>query len=180
MLKRAVCVLLIVLTISLTGCVSKAGGLIPYNDSKDGYSFLYPNGWLETRIKGGPDILFHDLIEQSESVSVIISGLESVSSLEEIGSAADVGERIKTNMIALPGSNREAKLVDAQQKEANDKNYYLLEYVVNSANTAPRHDLVSVTTSNDRLYALSISTLDRRWSKVKDMFYNMANSFSVK
>ncbi|AFY68498.1 photosystem II oxygen evolving complex protein PsbP [Thalassoporum mexicanum PCC 7367] len=180
MLKRAVCLLLIVLTIGLSGCVSKAGGLVPYNDSKDGYSFLYPNGWLETRVPGGPDILFHDLIEQSESVSVIISGLKSVNHLTEIGSAKDVGEKIKTNMIALPGTDREAKLVRAQQREANDKTYYLLEYVVNEANTSLRHDLLSITDSNDRLYALSISTLDQRWDKVKDMFYNMASSFAVK
>jgi photosystem II oxygen-evolving enhancer protein 2 len=180
MLKRAVCILLITLTIGLSGCVSKTGGLIPYNDSRDGYSFLYPNGWLETRIKGGPDILFHDLIEKSESVSVIISGLKSVDSLEEIGSAEDVAERIKTNMIALPGSNRDAKVIRAEQKEIKGKNYYLLEYLVNQENVAPRHDLLSVTSSKDRLYALSMSTIDRRWQKVNEMFYNMANSFTVK
>lgn len=73
MLKRIAAILLVVLSLSLTGCVSATSGLQGYVDSIDGYEFLYPNGWLEVKVSNGPDVVLHDLIETTENVSVVIS-----------------------------------------------------------------------------------------------------------
>jgi photosystem II oxygen-evolving enhancer protein 2 len=179
MLKSAVCALMVVLTFCLSGCVTPTSGLVPFVDSKDGYRFLYPNGWLETKLKNGPDILFHDIIEPSEMVSVVISKLESVKTLPEIGTPNDVGLRVRERVIAAAGSGREAQLLSAEQREVSGKPYYLLEYAVKRTNGESRHDLVSVSAARGNLYTLSISSLENRWTKVKSLFHRVASSFAV-
>jgi photosystem II oxygen-evolving enhancer protein 2 len=168
-----------VLTIGLSGCVSSTSGLIPFVDSKDGYSFLYPNGWLQTSLRNGPDVVFHDIVEQTENVSVVISKLATVKTLSEIGTANDVGLKVKQKVIAVPGSGREAELINADRRDVDGKTYYLLEYTVKRKTGEARHDLVSVTTNRGNLYALSVSTLENRWPKVKDLFFKVASSFSI-
>lgn len=168
-----------VLTIGLSGCVSSTSGLIPFIDSKDGYSFLYPNGWLHTSLRNGPDVVFHDIVEPTENVSVVIGKLTSVKTLSEIGTASDVGLKVMQKVIAVPGSGREAELINAEQRDIDGKAYYLLEYTVKRMSGEPRHDLVSVTTNRGNLYTLSVSTVENRWPKVKDLFFKVASSFSV-
>jgi len=177
MFKRAVVTLLVLLSLTLSGCVTKIGGLAPFVDSKDGYSFLYPNGWLQKMVKNGPDIVFHDIVEPSENVSVVIGKLKSVKSLAELGTADDVGARIQEKVIASASSD--TSLVSAEQYESNGKTYYLLEYLIKGAQKEPRHDLVTVTESKGNFYTLSISTLESRWSRLKDIFHQVASSFSV-
>lgn len=181
MFKQAVCALLVALTVCLSGCVTTTGtgGLVPFVDSKDGYSFLYPNGWLQTSLKNGPDVLFHDIIEPSENVSVMIGKLTSANSLEEIGTAQDIGLRMQEKIVAVPGSGREAALVNAEQRELDGIPYYLLEYEVKRSRGEARHDLVNVTAIRGNLYTLSVSTLESRWLKLKDIFYKVASSFVV-
>jgi photosystem II oxygen-evolving enhancer protein 2 len=177
MFKRAVVTFLVLLSLTLSGCVTKTGGLAPFVDSKDGYSFLYPNGWLQKMVKNGPDIVFHDLVEPSENVSVVIGKLKSVKSLSDLGTANDVGLRIQEKVIGSGSSANNASLISAEQYENNGKNYYLLEYLIKGAQV--RHDLVTVTESRGNFYTLSISTLESRWLRLKDLFYRVANSFSV-
>ncbi len=179
MFKRAVCALLLMLTFLVSGCVTPTSGLVPFVDNKDGYRFLYPNGWLQTNLKNGPDVLFHDIIEQSENVSVVIGKLSSVSNLKDIGTASDVGMRVRDKVIAVPGSGREAELMNAEQRDLDGKTYYLLEYSVKRSSGEPRHDLVSVTAERGNLYTLSVSTPESRWTRVKELFYKVASSFSV-
>jgi len=50
-------------------------GLQSYVDSTDGYQFLYPNGWVPVEVTNGPDVVFRDLIEYSENLSVAIAKL---------------------------------------------------------------------------------------------------------
>jgi len=180
MFSRTALVLVLLSSILLTSCVSKSAGLMPFSDIRDGYSFLYPSGWQQKMIKGGPDILFQDIIELSENVSVVIGKLNSVKELAEIGSASDVGLRVAQKVIATPGSGREADLIAAEQRDINGKSYYLLEYATKLANGQRRHEVVSVTTGKSGLYTLSVSTPETRWSKVKNLFYNVAQSFTVK
>jgi len=178
MVKGLLAVVLVVVSLSLNGCVTRTSGLAPYVDSRDGYSFLHPNGWLQTTVKNGPDVIFHDIVEPSENVSVVIGKLKSVSTLEEIGSAQDIGLRIQAKVIGSPYAN----LVKAESYENNGKPYYLLEYKIASSNNKPsdsRHDLVSVTANDGSFYTLSISTLESRWLRLKDLFYKVASSFTV-
>lgn len=175
MLKSAIAIILIFVSLALNGCVAKTSGLAPFVDSRDGYSFLHPNGWLQKTVKNGPDVVFHDIVEPSENVSVVIGQLKSVKTLEEIGTPQDIGLRIQTKVIGSPN----AQLIKAEAYEHNTKPYYLLEYTIPSDRSEPRHDLVSVTANDGKFYTLSISTIESRWVRLKDLFYRVANSFTV-
>ena len=109
MLKRAISTLLVVFALFLTSCAgTPTSGLVPFADTKDGYRFLYPNGWTETKGNSAIDILFHDIIEPSENVSVAISKLETVKNIEEIGDAEAIGLRVLKRVVAPEGSGRQA------------------------------------------------------------------------
>ena len=180
MLKRAVSLLLVVFALFLTSCASTpTSGLVPFADSKDGYRFLYPNGWTETKGNSAIDILFHDIIEPSENVSVAISKLETVKTLEEIGEPEAIGLRVQQRVVAPEGSGSQAKLLSATQKESGDRNYYIFEYAVQRLQGEPRHDLVTVSTNRGNLYTLSISSSEKRWEKAKDLFARVAKSFTI-
>jgi photosystem II oxygen-evolving enhancer protein 2 len=180
MLKRTISTLLVVFALFLTSCANTpTSGLLPFADSKDGYRFLYPTGWTETKANSAIDILFHDIIEPSENVSVAISKLETVKTLEEIGDPEAIGLRLQQRVVAPEGSGRQAKLLKATQKESGDRNYYTFEYAVQRLQGEPRHDLVTVSTNRGNLYTLSISTSEKRWERVKDLFARVAKSFTI-
>lgn len=179
MLKRIAAVILVLLTFTLTGCISATAGLKSFVDSTDGYQFLYPNGWVEYRAKNGPDVVFHDLIEQSENVSVVISPVSDGKTLKDLGSPGEVGYILSKSAIAPPGSGREAELVDAAAREGNGQIYYLLEYAVKFPGNQQRHNLASVVVSRDKLYTFSASSTEKRWPKVEKQFQQIVDSFSV-
>ncbi len=57
-------------------------------DSQDGYSFVYPFGWQEVAVKG-QDVVYKDIIEPLESVSVSITVTDKAS-VADFGSPAEV------------------------------------------------------------------------------------------
>ena len=179
MLKRIAAILLIIVGLSLGGCVSiGAAGLNSFVDTGDGYEFLYPNGWVEVKVSDGPDVVFHDMIEQTENVSVVISPIPDQKTLDELGTATEVGYKLSKNAIAPPGSGREAELVNAEAREKGDKTYYLLEYAV-TLPTQKRHDFASVTVSRDQLFTLNVSTSEKRWEKTHEKLEQVVKSFNV-
>ncbi len=179
MLKRIAAMLLVIISFSLTSCVSTANGLKSYIDTADGYQFLYPNGWVPVTISGnGPDVVFRDLIEQTENVSVVISPVTGNKTLADLGSPTEVGYTLSKTAIAPVGSGREAELVNAESRNTGDKNYYVLEYAVKLPNQL-RHNLASVAISRGKLFTFNISATEERWLKVKDLFEKATKSFSV-
>jgi len=178
MFKRIAAVLLVVVTIALSGCVSATGGLKSYVDSSDGYQFLYPNGWVPVKVANGPDVVFRDLIEDTENVSVVISPVTSLKTLSELGSPGEVGYKLSKSAIAPTGSGREAELVNAEAREGGGKTYYLLEYAVKLP-TQERHNLASVVISQGKLYTFNASTTEKRWQKIRDQFQQVVDSFQV-
>lgn len=179
MFRRIAAILLIILSFSLSGCVSAASGLQSYVDSIDGYKFLYPNGWLPVKVSSGADVVLHDLIETTENVSVVISQVPEGKTLAELGTPGEVGYKLGKNAIAPPDSGREAELINAEQRESGAKNYYILEYLVKLPNQQQRHNLASVAVSRGKLFTFNASTPEKRWSKVKQTFNNIIKSFSV-
>ena len=180
MLKRIATILLVIFSLSLASCsaVSATSGLKSYIDTNDGYQFFYPNGWIAAQVSNGPDVVFHDLIQETENVSVVINPVPTGKTLQDLGTPSEVGYQLSKNAIAPPGSNRQAELVNAQSHELGEKTYYVLEYAVKLPNHN-RHDLASVAVSRGKLYTFNISTTEQRWPKMKDFFQQVVNSFSV-
>jgi len=185
MFKRIAAILLVVLSLTLTSCVSKVTGLKSYVDTGDGYQFLYPNGWLPIAVSNGPDVVFRDLIQQTENVSVVISPVAKDKTLADLGTPTDVGYKLSKSALAKPSkriaptdSGREAELVNAEARESRSKSYYILEYAVKLPNQE-RHNLASVAVSRGKLFTLNVSTTEERWPKVKEAFEKVVKSFSV-
>ncbi len=178
MLKLIAVVTLIVLSLTLQGCVSGVSGLKAYIDSTDGYQFLYPNGWIQVRVPDGPDVVFRDLIEATENVSVVVSPVDSNKTLIDLGSPSELGQRLAQRVIAPPESGRKAELVSAASRQLGPKTYYDLEYAI-KLGSQDRRNLASVAVSRGKLYTLSVSAPEQRWSSVHDIFEQVINSFSV-
>jgi photosystem II oxygen-evolving enhancer protein 2 len=178
MLKRIAALVLVVLSLSLQSCVSAASGFKSYVNSYQGYEFLYPNGWTVVKVADGPDVVLHDLIEETENVSVVINPVPDNKSLEDLGTPSDVGYRLSKNAIAPPDSGRKAELVSAESRNVGDATYYQLEYAVKLPNQ-DRHNLASVVVRRGQLYTLNLSTTAKRWEKQQDRFRQVIDSFSV-
>ena len=179
MLKKIVALCLVAIALILAGCVSVGGGLQSFVDTADGYEFLYPNGWIEAKVSEGPDVVFHDLIETTENVSIVISPVVQEKTLTDLGTPSEVGYKLSKNAIAPKDSGREAELVNAEAREYKAKTYYQLEYEVKFADGRERHNLASVAVNRGKLFTMNISTTQQRWQKVNDKFQQVINSFSV-
>ncbi|MEH2250489.1 photosystem II reaction center PsbP [Nostoc sp.] len=180
MWKRIGLILLLVLSFSLSNSgVAVAAGLKSFVDTSDGYQFLYPNGWLQVKVANGPDVVFHDLIEVSENVSVVISPVPEGKTLSELGTPTEVGYKLGKAALAPLDSGRSAELVNAAQREVDGKTYYLLEYEVKLPNQQERHNIASVAVSRGKLFTFNASIPEKRWQRVKRMIDQVVNSFSV-
>jgi photosystem II oxygen-evolving enhancer protein 2 len=179
MLKRITVVLIIVLSLTIQSCAPTVAGagLKGYVESYKGYEFLYPNGWVPVKVSDA-DVVLHDIIEETENASVIISNVPDGKTLEELGTPSEVGYRLSKNAIAPPGSNRTAELVDAKSRQVGDVTYYLLEYAVQLP-TQTRHNLASVVVRRGQLFTYNLSTTEKRWEKSQGKFRQSVNSFSV-
>lgn len=180
MLKRIAIVLLVIVSLSLQSCASAVLNLKSYVNTYEGYEFLYPNGWVQVKVDNGPDVVFHDLIEEKENVSVVISPVsDNKKTLEEIGTPTEVGYRLSKNVIAPPDSGREADLISAKSRQIGDELYYLLEYAIKLPNQAERHNLTSAVVRRGQLFTFSLYTSESRWQKAQDLFRKVVNTFSV-
>lgn len=180
MWKRLVFILLLVLSFSFTHPdTANAAGFKSFVDTADGYQFSYPNGWLQVKVTNGPDVVFHDLIEISENVSVVISPVSENKTLSELGTPTEVGYKLGKAALAPVDSGRTAELVNAFQKESDGKIYYLLEYLVTLPNQQQRHNLASVTVSRGKLFTFNASIPEKRWQRMKRIVDETVNSFAV-
>jgi photosystem II oxygen-evolving enhancer protein 2 len=180
MWKRIGLILLLVFSFSLSySDVAVADGLKNFADTTDGYEFGYPTGWVQVKVKNGPNVVFHDIIEPSENISVIVSPVPEGKTLSELGTPGEVGYKLGKNALAPEGSGRTAELVNAAVREVGGKQYYRLEYLVTLASKQERHNVASVSVSRGKLFTFNASIPEKRWSKVKRIIEEAANSFSV-
>jgi photosystem II oxygen-evolving enhancer protein 2 len=183
MFKSIVAGFLIVLSLVLSSCSAGVSGLQSYVDASKGYEFLYPNGWIPVNLgksAGKVDLVFRDLVERTENLSVIVNEVPEDKTLEDLGSPSDVGYRFLKMINNNPNSDRQAEFIRAESRQLNDKTYYLLEYEVELPEQGTRHNLASVAVSRGKIFTFNLSTPERRWNKVKDTFEVAANSFSVR
>ncbi|MEO1093436.1 MAG: photosystem II reaction center PsbP [Cyanobacteria bacterium J06638_28] len=178
MLKRLATLLILVIALVLQGCVGAGGGLNPYVDNYDGYRFLYPNGWTEVRVAGSADVVFHDIVHETENISVVISDVPEGQTLEDLGTPTDVGYKLSKSINAFTGEDRKVELTSAQSITKEDETYYILEYVADLP-SGIRHNLASVAVRRGKLFTFNASTREVRWEKVKDLMKQAVASFSV-
>ncbi len=162
----------------LAGCSAAAAGLNGFQSADGRYAFLYPTGWTRVQVSGGPQVVFHDLINSDETLSLVISEVNPTNDLEKLGSAVAVGEQLRRTVIAPKGSGRQAELVEASERQEGGRTFYDLEYAVHLEDR-DRHELATVVVDRGRLYTFAASTNEIRWSKVKDMFHQVVVSFTL-
>jgi photosystem II oxygen-evolving enhancer protein 2 len=179
-LKKIAALILVILSLSLQSCgsLTPTSGLKAYIDGKDGYQFFYPNGWLPVEVNKKADAVFHDLINPSENVSVVIGTVPEDKNLADLGQSGEVGYKLIKTAIAPPGSGKSAELLAAETRQLAGKTYYILEYAVQLANQQ-RHNLASVVVSRGKLFTFNASTSEQRWGKVKPIFEQMIKTFAV-
>jgi photosystem II oxygen-evolving enhancer protein 2 len=168
----------LLLALVLVGCSALAAGLNSYQSPDGRYAFLYPTGWSRVQVSGGPQVVFHDLINSDETLSMVVSELDTDRDLTDLGSAVAVGENLRRRVIAPEGSGREAQLVEARERQQGGRTFYDLEYTVHLADR-DRHELATAVVDRGRLYTFAASTNELRWPKVKELFQRVIVSFNL-
>jgi len=167
-----------VLALAVSACSAAAAGLNSFQSPDGRYAFLYPTGWTRVQVSEGPQVVFHDLINADETLSLVVSDVNNTNNLDNLGSAVAVGEKLRRVVIAPEGSGREAELVEAVEREDGGRTFYDLEYAVH-LNDRDRHELATVVVDRGRLYTLAASTNEVRWPKVKVLFHQVIHSFTL-
>lgn len=181
-LQFGLVLVLIVASIGLASCSTNSGGLQQYVDSVKGYQFLYPNGWVRVEVQQaseGVDVVFRDLIERSENLSLIISDVPDGKSLESLGTPTEVGYRFLKQTNATAPQGRTTEFLRAGSYDVDAKPYYILEYGVELPNAEKRHNIATVAVNRGKLFTFNLSSAEDRWERVKDKFEAIAKSFSV-
>jgi photosystem II oxygen-evolving enhancer protein 2 len=179
MMKRVWAVVLIGIALALQGCTSLGAGFNSYVDSYNGYQFLYPTGWVEyAKATDGPEVVFHDIIQETENVSVVISPIPEGQTLKDLGTPTEIGQRIAQRILTSEKADRKAELVSAAQRDVDGVTYYLLEYEVKLPGQS-RHNLASAAVRRGQLYTFNASTTEDRWERMQDTFMQVVSSFSV-
>ena len=166
--------LAIALVLTLGACsTGGASGLEPFKSQDGRYGFLFPTGWTRVAVDNGPEVVYHDLINSDETLSLVISKLENEVDLDDLGGADAVGERL----FGEKNSENPIQLIDVSEREVNERKFYDLEYSVN-LDEKSRHEIATVVVDKGFLYTLAASTSEQRWSKMQDTFKKVVSSFT--
>lgn len=109
-------------------------GLREYIDTFDGYSFKYPQNWIQVR-GAGADIFFRDPYVLDENLSVEFSSPSSSNykSVEDLGPPQEAGNKVLKQyltefMSTRLGVKRESNVVSTSSRVAEDgRIYYQVE-----------------------------------------------------
>lgn len=153
-------------------------GLQSYTDTYDGYRFLYPTGWTEVKVSGNADVVFHDIVNETENISVVISDVPEGNTLQDLGTPTEVGYKLSKSLNAMAGEDREVELANAIAIDRDGQPYYILEYIADLP-SGIRHNLASVVVRRGKLFTFNASTIESRWEKVADLMKQSVASFSV-
>ncbi|RVW97804.1 PsbP domain-containing protein 1, chloroplastic [Vitis vinifera] len=124
----------------LTGCLHDVAlaqpsvGFREYIDTFDGYSFKYPQNWIQVR-GSGADIFFRDPFVLDENLSVELSSPSSsrYKSVEDLGQPQEAGKKVLQQyltefMSTRLGVRRESNIVSTSSRVADDgRTYYQVE-----------------------------------------------------
>ena len=166
--------LAIALVLTLGACsTGGSSGLEPFKSQDGRYGFLFPTGWTRVAVENGPEVVYHDLINSDETLSLVISKLENEVDLDDLGGADAVGERL----FGENDSKNPIQLIEAKEREVDEHKFYDLEYAVNLEDKS-RHEYATVVVDRGYLYTLAASSSEQRWSKMQDIFKRVVSSFT--
>tara|TARA_B100001250_G_scaffold314161_1_gene276337 strand:+ start:66 stop:611 length:546 start_codon:yes stop_codon:yes gene_type:complete len=166
--------LAIALVLTLGACsTGGASGLEPFKSQDGRYGFLFPTGWTRVSVDNGPEVVYHDLINSDETLSLVISKLDNEVDLDELGGADAVSERL----FGKNDSENPIQLIEAKEREVEAHKFYDLEYSVNLEEKS-RHEYATVVVDRGYLYSLAASSTEQRWSKMKDIYKRVVSSFT--
>ncbi len=154
-----------------------SSGLNSFQSPDGRYGFLYPTGWTRVSVNGGPQVVFHDMINSDETLSLVVSEVNNDVDLNSLGTPDEVGRRMLQQVIAPSGSGREVELLEAKERESSGRTFYDLEYKV-ELEGRDRHELSTVVLDRGYLYTFATSTNEVRWPKVRVLFERVIESFT--
>ncbi|XP_030461473.2 psbP domain-containing protein 1, chloroplastic isoform X3 [Syzygium oleosum] len=177
-------------------------GLREYIDTFDGYSFKYPQNWLQVR-GAGADIFFRDPYVLDENLSVEFSSPSSsrYKSVEDLGPPEEAGKKVLKQyltefMSTRLGVRRESNIISTSSRIADDgKMYYQVEVNIKSyANNNElavmpqdrvvrlewdRRYLSVLGVENNRLYELRLQTPENVFLEEENDLRQVMDSFRV-
>ncbi len=157
---------------------SPSAGLEPFQSTDGRYGFLYPTGWTRVSVNNGPAVVFHDLINSDETLSLVVSRLENDIELESLGTPKEVGDRLINQLISPEDETRIIELIQSEEREVSENVFYDLEYKINYPNRT-RHEIATVVVDRGTLYTFAAGTDDSRWPKVSGLLERVVNSFTL-
>lgn len=177
-------------------------GFREYIDTFDGYSFKYPQNWIQVR-GAGADIFFRDPFVLDENLSVELSSPSSsrFKSVEDLGPPEEAGKKVLRQyltefMSTRLGVRRESNVLSTSSRVADDgKLYYQVEVNIKSyANNNQlavmpqervarmewdRRYLSVLGVENNRLYELRLQTPENVFVEEENDLRQVMNSFRV-
>lgn len=203
MLKPFVVALLMVTSLSLSSCSNggsqssetPTGGnetpktstekveLQKYTSSTNGYEFMHPKTWKPEEAKGQEDkvdVAFRDPDGKGEALYVLVTKAPANKSLTDLGKPEQIAERLIKGINDNKDAKLTAELINTKTREANGKTFYIVEYKVKLPNNQERRNLAIIGVSQGKRITLNILAPEKRWNKLKGVFEEMANSFTVK
>lgn len=165
---------------------SLAADFAVVQDAKKGYVFAYPFGWQEVQVDG-QEAVYKDVIESLESLNLTISDTEK-KSIDEYGDAARTANLFLEKVLTSPATTSSYKLLESRESELEGYKYYQLEYEMNlkadmrggGGRPPPkRHVVTTCVIGNEKLYLLTVGTVDRRWPKMGERLRKVANSLKL-
>ncbi|XP_019055624.1 PREDICTED: psbP domain-containing protein 1, chloroplastic isoform X2 [Nelumbo nucifera] len=177
-------------------------GFREYIDTFDGYTFKYPQNWIQVR-GAGADIFFRDPFVLDENISVEVSSPSSskYKSVEDLGPPQKAGEKVLKQyltefMSTRLGVRRESNILSTSSRVADDgKIYYQVEINIKSyANNnelavMPQERIVRLEwnrrylsvlgVENNRLYELRLQTPENVFLEEENDLRQVMDSFRV-
>lgn len=183
---RWVGILMIGLLIS--GFTVPLQGLSIYGGRSLGYEFYYPRRWNMAQSPQQVEVAFQEYGHPGENLSLVIGETAIHRQLHDLGTPSEVGRTLLQQMVAPLGYARQAHLISAQDHRVDGKSYYILEISVQlpassssiwNESTIDRHNLASLTVDSGTIYTFNLSVSEERWSRDRELFKSVVNSFRV-
>jgi photosystem II oxygen-evolving enhancer protein 2 len=152
----------------VTPTFNRMGGLLEkFQDGPRGFRMFAPSGWnkFEGEV-GAYDTMWRDLVDVKENIKVSSTPVKSTtSSVARLGEVQQVGKSL--------AGKRDAKLIKASERVTDGILFYTFEFAINDGT----HQLLQLCVNKGKIWSLTCSASERRWSKIAELYENVANSF---